>query len=356
MMSRQATVPGWLIIVSFAAAIGLLSAAPLRAQVSMLCIDDVRTVDEPSLALLPPLPTSDPQSRLTLEDDRYLVEVSRSTGAITRIRDKKGGIELIREPRLADNFRFTLPIPGKDRWDTIEANYVKGKEQKLASFEVAPKRLTLRWDKPMTNYLGEKFDVAATMRIELTDEGIRLGLTIDNATPYTIGEVFFPTIGGIQGLGRTGSQLKTTQLVRPAAAGTVARSDIFRVFTNASPFGDQGPEQFFAYGKGENSWMGLFSPNGNRFVRFCAAPWPDRGLVLHLELLPGNSATVREDGNWPRPSELDGEPVGVSVSFVDFPNAAPGKTYKAVDVLISANAGDWHANPNVLLTLRVRPK
>ena len=99
-----------------------------QSTYSMLCIDDVRTVfaSLPELPSepLPALPPSDPQKSLKLEDDRYLVEVSRSNGAITRILDKKGDIELIREPRLADNFRFTLPIPGKEPWQTIEANYI----------------------------------------------------------------------------------------------------------------------------------------------------------------------------------------------------------------------------------------
>ena len=96
------------------------------------------------------------------------MEVSRSNGAITRILDKKGGIELIREPRLADNFRFTLPIPGKKPWQTIEANYIWGNRQKLSSFDASAKKLTLHWNKPLVNYLGEKFDASAAMGIELT--------------------------------------------------------------------------------------------------------------------------------------------------------------------------------------------
>ncbi len=58
--------------------------------------------------------------------------------------------------------------------------------------------------------------------------------------------------------------------------------------------------------------------------------------------MPSNSATVREDGNWPRPSELQGQPVGVSVCFVDFANSPAYKTYEAAPVLISFHDGDWH--------------
>ncbi len=210
---------------------------------SMLCIDDVRTVFSPLPAPLSPLPPSDPKTVIRLEDDRYMVEVSRSHGAITRLVDKKGGIDLIREPRLADSFRFTLPIPGKEPWQTLEANYIFGRQQKLSSFEASSKKLTLHWNQPLMNYLGERFDASATMGIELAPEGVLLGLRIDNPTRYPIGEVFFPLIGGIQGIGKTAAQLKATQLIRPTGAEGVSTGDIFWAFSNISEFGDQGPEQ-----------------------------------------------------------------------------------------------------------------
>ena len=282
------------------------------------------------------------EKSITLEDERYLVEVSRTSGAITRILDKKSGIELIREPRLADNFRFTLPIPGKEPWQTIEANYIWGNRQKLSSFEAGAKKLTLQWNKPLMNYLGEKFDASATMGIELAGDGVLLTLKIDNATRYQIGEVFFPVIGGIQGIGKTGEQLKATQFVRPTSADAVSTADIFRVFANMSWLGDQGPEQFYACPKDLRPWMEFSTPKLNRSVYVGAHDPANRPLVLRLELMPGNSGTVREDGNWPRPSELNGLPVGVSICFADFPNVPAGKTYEAAPVLISFHDGDWH--------------
>jgi hypothetical protein len=314
-----------------------------QATYSMLCIDDVQTVSSPLLHPLPPLPRTDPASSLTVEDERYLVEVNRSNGAIARIRDKQGGVELICEPRLADSFRFTLPIPGKESWETIEANYVWGSQQKLSSFKNAGRKLTLRWDKPLRNYLGEKFNASAAMGIELTDKGVLFSLTIDNASPYPIGEVFFPIIGGVQGIGKSGLQLQTTELVRPTGADSVARADVFRVFANMSWLGDQGPEQFYEYPKGSEPWATLFSPRLNRSVCFAVCEPPARSVVLRLELVPGSAGTTREDGNWPRPEELKGQPVGVSACFADFPNAPAVKKYKAPSVLISACDGDGHA-------------
>jgi hypothetical protein len=320
-----------------------------EATYSMLCIDDVHTVSSPLLQPLPALPAFNSRVSLKLEDDQYLIEVNRSNGAITRILDKKGGIELIREPRLADNFRFTLPIPGQEPWQGIEANYVWGNRQKLTSFKADGKKLTLRWGKPLTNYLGEKYDVSVTMGIELTQEGILFSLTIDNATRYQIGEVFFPLIGGVQGLGNNSLQLKSTELVRPVSANAVATADVFRLFTNMSWLGDQSPEQFYAYPKDvARPWMEFFAPRWNRSVRIGMSGKAERSPTLRLELIPSNSQTVREDGNWPRPNELKGEPVGVSLCFADFANAPPMKSYQAPAALISFHNGDWQLAKNAI--------
>jgi len=136
-------------------------------------------------------------------------------------------LELIREPRLAGNYKFTLPLPGKEPWETIEANYVLGKDQPLSSFNLDGRTLTLLWQKPLKSRAGEKYDVAATMGIELDGEAVRFTLRIENNTPYQLGEVFFPVLGGVTGLGNKYQELKTTQFVRPSGNGAATASDVF---------------------------------------------------------------------------------------------------------------------------------
>ena len=195
----------------------------------------------------------------------------------------------------------------------------------------------------MVNYLGEKYDVSATMGIEPIPGGVLFTLAIDNATRYRVGEVLFPILGGLQGVGETRGQLKATQFIMPKRGSAVLKADIFRVFKNNSWLGDQGPEQIYHYGEDiPKPWVEFFAPELQRSVSIRAYDPASRPKVLRLELLPGNSSTVREDGNWPRPDELKGLPVGMSLCFVEFPNVPPHKPYKAPAVLISFHVGDWH--------------
>jgi hypothetical protein len=57
-------------------------------------------------------------------------------------------------------------------------------------------------------------------------------------------------------------------------------------------------------------------------------------LYLRLELIPSSSGAPRDDGNWPRPSELRGAPVGVELSFVDVKGGPAGKSYEAAPVFL----------------------
>jgi hypothetical protein len=325
---------------------------------SMLCIDDVRTANFPGdlARSVKALPAFNPKRSLRLEDENYFVEVSSANGSITRIHDKKSGLDLLREPRLAGSYRFALPIPGKEPWQTIEANWIFGKDQKLTSHSLDGNRLTLRWNGPLKNYLHEPFDVSATMTIELRDEGVWFGLKIDNPTRYAVGETYFPTLGGLQGLGANRGQLQRTEMVRPSGASVSGRkrretgsagaapaqagpgfstSAIFKVFNNMAPFGDQGPEQFYAYPETQpEPWVGFHAPWASRSVLIGARDPANRGLYLRLELIPASSGTTRDDGNWPRPSELHGAPVGVELSFVDVKGGPAGKSYEAAPVFL----------------------
>ena len=337
---------------------------------SMLCIDEVHTADLPPdyARAVRPLPSFNPRKSIRLEDENCLVEVSRANGSVTRLRDKRGGLDLILEPRLAGSYRFALPVPGKEPWQTIEANWVFGRDQRLSSHQIEDRRLTLRWNGPLRNYLGEECRADVTMIIELRHPGVLFRLQVDNHTACSVGEVYFPVIGGIRGLGTTQGQLKATRMIRPtgtaplpnsatnAAPVTFVSADIFRIFDNMSWLGDQGPEQFFVYPaeyqapkvdgapKIQNQpepWIGFHSPKTGRSALISALDPARRRLYLRLELVPASSGTPRDDGNWPRPEELHGVPVGVEFSFVDIAERPAAQGYEAAPVFLQfVNGGE----------------
>ena len=146
------------------------------------------------------------------------------------------------------------------------------------------------------------------------------------------------------GLGHDQRDLKSTRLVRPGPGGVVA-SDIFFVFANVSPLGDQGPEQFYLYPRDlPKPWLALENPRLGRCVFLGSRDPAARPKVMHLEMLPGNAETPRWDGNWPRPDELAGLPAGVVVSIVDFANHPPGTTYEAAPAVLQFHDGDTRAS------------
>ena len=118
---------------------------------SMLCLDTVRTVD---LSAMSSPDTFDTEEYIRLENEVYSIEVGRSNGVIARIHDKVGNLDLILEPRLADNWAFALPIVGKEAWTNTEANRIQGKSQVLTSHTLESNSLTLRWDGPLVSVFG----------------------------------------------------------------------------------------------------------------------------------------------------------------------------------------------------------
>ena len=279
-------------------------------------------------------------SSLRLENDYYLVEVSPSHGVIARIRDKQRGLELLQEPRLADNFKLSLPIRRTFAWQSTEANYILGREQRLTSHRINDSKLALEWDAPLQSILGKRYNVSATMTIELVAGDVRFTFGIRNASKLEIGEVFYPILGGALGLGDTAEVRRQTQVVVPEALA-VRTVSIFHTFANMSWLGVFGPEQFYSYPDNLSMpWLELNHPALNRSVYFGAHDPVARYKVIHLEMSPG-IAPARADGNWPQPEELAGAPAGVKFCFVHFPYQPAGRDFQATPVVLRFHDGNW---------------
>src|SRR5262245_4878710 len=142
----------------------------------------------------------DPAGFYVLENSDYRVWIERQHGIISRIRDKIGQLDLLVEPRMADNWRVCLPIPPTMTDPGTQANYFLGKGQTLSAVERTGNSVTLRWAGPLKNTDGTTFPLSAAMVVSLVGGGIEFRFDVTNNSPLKIMEVWYPLLGGIQGL------------------------------------------------------------------------------------------------------------------------------------------------------------
>ena len=310
---------------------------------SMICLDSISQRNGPE-----PLPSPEfPRARsIRIENDSYRVEGSRRNGVITRILDKEAGIDFIREPRLAGNFKFTLPIRGKAAWQATEANYVLGEQQTLSSAKRQDDGLELIWRGPLTSVLRREYDADVTMRISLVEDRIAFALAVDNRTDLEIGELFYPMLGGTLGLVPNSPEYfvepKQTVMVVPGRGGPLSAFP-FQNFANQSWLGIMGPEQHYGYpAQLCMAWLDFYHKDIDRGLYMGAADPITRYKVIHIEMFPGTSGP-RAGGNWPTPAELGDLPAGLRVSFVHMPYSPPHTRFEAAPVVVKAHTGDWRA-------------
>ena len=209
------------------------------------------------VAIQQPRAATQEASTLRLENEFYIVEVTSSHGLVSRIFDKVGQIELITEPRLADNFRLLVPLPD------LEGNYVLGKEQKLTSFEQKPHRLTLSWKGPLTNPQGQ-YDLDIVMHLTFAQEALQIDLSIENRTRHEIAEVWYPILGGITGLGE---REHTREMINRSGWSTKTRT--FHNFPSkgGGALGIPVAEAYWSYPLPMTmSWMDIYNEEARPWV------------------------------------------------------------------------------------------
>ena len=308
---------------------------------SMLCLDSIVQRDGPKPLALPKYRSA---HDVRLENDFYRVDVSRRNGVITRLLDKKAGIDFIREPRSAGNFKFTLPIRGEAAWQATEANYVMGDQQILSSVKRDRDALELIWRGPLTSVLDRTYDADVTMRIALVEDRIEFSLTVDNRTDLEIGELFYPMLGGTIGLVPNSAKdyvdPKQTVMVMPGRTGPQSAL-VFQNFANQSWLGIMGPEQHYGYPDQLcMPWLDFYQKDIDRGLYIAAIDPIVRYKVIHVEMFPGSSGP-RAAGNWPTPEEVGVLPAGLRVSVVHMPYSPPHTRFEAAPVVVKAHAGDW---------------
>ena len=158
----------------------------------MFCIDDVRTVSLPHITPARSLRCPSSSAELDeLENDATGRGESDQRRVHANLR-QDGQVELIREPRLADNYKFTLPLPGKEPWETIEANYISGRTSRWARADSRDRASRSNGTSRCGAAPARSTTSASQWGSSWPARAMRFTLRMDNQTPYQFGEVFFP--------------------------------------------------------------------------------------------------------------------------------------------------------------------
>ena len=272
-----------------------------------------------------------------IENDLYLVDLSASNGAILRIYDKAGGLELITEPSLADNFRICMALPG------FEAKYIHGKEQHLTSVDQDESGITLGWDGPLKDQQGKPYDsLSATMRVEFVERRVEFRLEVRNDTPHRMYEVWYPIVGGMTGIG----DREDTKTFIPGPDNEDVDDELFWNFQTrwGIQTGMKYTELFFKHPEHLGMlWMDIYNSRLGRGVYFGHRDTSALPKVFRAELQPGVGSLRAPRSSWPRPEDMDPRfPVGLNIEWLYLADdLEPGQTFRGAPVVLQSHEGGW---------------
>jgi hypothetical protein len=274
------------------------------------------------------------------ENEYYRVELN-ARGAIAGLYDKVGKLELISEPRLAESWRLSLPLPYPGLAN-LQSNYLLSAEQAPPTARKTEDGLEIRWEGPLVSEHGS-YNLSVTAVIRLAGPELSTRMIVENRSGLTLAEVWVGGLGGLRGVGNR----PDTDTISPGYQEGYGGS-LFKEFP-AGLGGGTGkniryPEWYNDYPGMSMSWFSMWNAKLGRGLYYGMHDEVPRCKFVHAEM-HANLARLRPGGNWPSDDELRQlrEPAGVVLHWVHFPYLASGKTFRSGPVVVQAHNGDWHA-------------
>ena len=274
-----------------------------------------------------------PAQTRTVDTPLAVLRLSDNCGDLIGVRWKNPDLEVIGEPRLGENFRIVLPQEG------YEGNYFNSRDQKVSKIAVTPDGVLCTYDSLKNE--RETVPLAIRYRIQVAAEQIHFSIEVDNPTDRRISEVMYGIVGGQQGIG---NRLDTESLV-PSWTSNLAP----KLFSRFNGGGYGGGNLGIRYDAGaftypgamQMGWMDVYNPKAGLGYYYANQDVETRLTLLEVELRPfSRSASVRD--SWPTPADAGGEPIGITIGWVNFPYVSHG-TFRAGPVALQVHNGDWHA-------------
>lgn len=260
------------------------------------------------------------------------LRLSEKSGDLVGVHWKNPDLEVIAEPRLGENFRIVLPQVG------YEGNYFNSRDQKVSRIEEFPDGVLCTYNS-LTND-RETVSLTVRYRIRVTGQQLQFSIQVDNPTDRKLSEVMYGIIGGQQGIG---DRLNTESLV-PSSTSNLAPK-LFSRFNGGGYGGGNLGIRYdagaFTYpGSMQMGWMDVYNPKAGIGYYYANQDTETRLTLLEVELHPfSKSASVRD--SWPTPAETNGEPLGITMGWVNFPYVSRGE-FSAGPAALQVHSGDWH--------------
>jgi hypothetical protein len=255
------------------------------------------------------------------------------TGNLCGLTWKDPKLEIIQEPRLGENFRLRFPRPGR------EANYFLSSQQKVGRIEERPDGVTCHYDS-LRNAL-EEIKVKVAYHLRAVEGRLEFSLEIANSTELPLAEVFYAIVGGQNGL----VNRQDTESLVPGLFANLSPG-IFRGFAGGYGGGNLGirySAQGFLYA-GFNlamGWTEFYNPRAKVGLYYAYHDPEPRLAGVYYELRPFTKSAVVRD-MWPTPADVPaGEPIGLTMGWLNFPYAKKGTSHFG-PVALQIHPGDWH--------------
>lgn len=280
------------------------------------------------------------QKVIEISTKSFILTLNASSGDLKGIQWKQEqDLQLIKEPRLGENFRLLLPLPD------YEANYFYSKDQRVSKIEKIKDGVICHYDTLKNK--REVLNVKVLYKIVEIDNQLRFTIDIENITSQPLAEVYFGIIGGQQGLL---NKANTKTLITGPISNNAP--DLFNNF-QAGGYG--GGNLGIPYSAGGFSypswqmvmpWMEIYNPTANLGLYYADHDTIARMSSLYFELRPYNKSVVVGD-NWPTINDVpDKEPIGLTMGWLKFPYTTQGK-FQSGPVVLQVHKGDWHEGSRI---------
>ena len=269
-----------------------------------------------------------------IETPNAVLRLAQGSGDLVGLAWKAPRLEIIGEPRLGENFRLLLPKPG------YEAAYFDSREQKVSRIETAEDGVTCHYDSLKNGQ--EELPVKVHYRIRAVERQLQFSIVVENPTERKLAEVYYAVIGGQNGIGE---RLETESIIPGRDSNLAPR--MFSRFAGGSYGGGNLGIRYDAAayiypGAMTMGWMDVYNRKAGIGYYYANQDPENRLTALYCEMRPFTKTAVVRD-NWPSASEVPaGEPIGLTMGWVNFPYLAKG-SFSAGPIALQVHPGDWHA-------------